>query len=168
MLEERQDRAEIVEFLRERFAERYIIPLESMQSRNGFIIMAVSCLLIEGIQSFREGWTQPTEKRRKPYRRFFRDYPSFGVSPFQADELYDNIRSGILHQGETYQGWRILRKGKLIAFDEKTLNASAFFKEVKKAFDQYLGKLEKANWGSPVWQRFRNRMNAVIKNCEPG
>src|SRR5438445_376264 len=106
--------------------------------------MAVNCLLIEAIQAFRNGWQGTTEKRKKPYRRFFKEHPSFGVLSSQADELYDNVRSGILHLGETYGGWRIHRRGPMLDFDNRTLNASLFFAEVQRCFEEYCEKLEHA------------------------
>src|SRR5262249_20476125 len=116
-MEVAQDRAGVVRFLRERFAERYFRPLESVQTPHGFFTMAISCLLIEAIQAFRNGWQGTTAQRKKPYRKFFQDHRSFGVSAAQADELYDNIRSGILHLGETFGGWRIRRRGAMLDFD---------------------------------------------------
>jgi hypothetical protein len=161
-----KDRREIAEFLRARFTERYFKPLESVKSPHGFFIMAISCLLIEAIQAFRNGWQGITEHRKKPYRKFFRDHPSFGVAPLQADELYANIRSGILHLGETYGGWRILRRGPLLDFENRTVNATLFFAEVHHSFEEYCAKLERSAWASDLWNKFRSRMNDLIRNCE--
>jgi hypothetical protein len=83
-MEAAKDCAAIAGFLRDRFTERYFAPLASVQVRHGFFIMAISCLLIEAIQAFRNGWQGITEQRKKPYRQFFRDHPSFGVTA----ELY--------------------------------------------------------------------------------
>jgi len=85
-LEAEKDREGIASFLHERFTERYFRPLQSMHAPHGFLTMAVSCLLIESIQAFRNGWQGVTEQRKKPYRKFFKDHPSFGVSPARADE----------------------------------------------------------------------------------
>ena len=81
LMETARDRMGIAQFLRERFTERFFRPLESMTAPHGFLIMAISCLLIESIQAFRNGWQGVTEQRKKPYRKFFRDHPSFGVAP---------------------------------------------------------------------------------------
>ncbi len=145
-MEAEKDRDEIVRFLRERFTERYFAPLESVQAPHGFFTMAVGCLLIETIQAFRNGWQGTTERRKKPYRKFFRDHPSFGVEPSQADALYDNIRSGILHLGETYGGWRIHRRGRMLDFANRTVNATLFYSEVKRSFKQ--GVLRQAGAGA--------------------
>jgi hypothetical protein len=165
-MEAAKDRKGIAQFLRERFNERYFRPVESMAAPHGFLITAVSCLLIESIHAFRNGWQGITEQRKKPYRRFFRDHVTFGVTPEQADELYDNIRSGIFHLGETYGGWRIHRRGPLLDFQHRTLNANLFFEKVQDCFEGYCQLLERSGWESEVWTKFRGRMNDLIRNCE--
>lgn len=165
LMETAQDRDRIVRFLRERFTERYFRPLESVQAPHGFFTMAISCLLIEAIQAFRNGWQGTTEQRKKPYRKFFRDHPAFGVASAEADELYDNIRSGILHLGETYGGWRIHRRGPMIDFENRTVHAGLFFVEVQRSFEAYCQQLERSPWASEIWGKSRNRMNDLIRNC---
>ena len=165
-LEAAKDREGIARFLRERFTERYFRPLESVQAPHGFFTMAISCLLIEAIQAFRNGWQGTTEQRKKPYRKFFQDHPSFGVTPAHADELYDNIRSGILHLGETYGGWRIRRSGPMLDFGNRTVNADLFFAEVQRSFEEYCEQLARRGWGSEIWVKFRDRMNDLIRHCE--
>jgi hypothetical protein len=164
-----QNRDKIVEFVRERFAERFLRPLFSISKdvKHGFCIMALSCMLTEAVISYQEGWQETTEKRKKPYRTFFREHPSFGVKTTeQADDLYDNVRSGILHLGETYGGWRVHRKGPLVDFTHRTINATRYAKEVEKALDMYCEQLERAPWKSEIWGKLRDRMHAVIKHCE--
>jgi len=165
-MEAEKDRQGIANFLRERFSECFFKPLQSAQAPHGFLTMAVSCLLIEAIQAFRNGWQGITEQRKKPYRKFFQDHRAFGVGPSQADELYDNIRSGILHLGETYGGWRIHRRGPMLDFKNRTVNAALFFAEVQASLEAYCEQLERAAWSSEIWGKFRSRMNDLIRNCE--
>ena len=80
--------------------------------------------------------------------------------------LYDNIRSGILHLGETYGGWRIHRRGPMLDFEFRTINATLFFVEVQRCFAEYCRQLERSPWTSDPWLKFRNRMNDLIRNCE--
>ncbi len=164
-LEEEQNRQEIARFVQERFSERYTEPLLSMRKKHGFCMMAICCLLIEAITAFRKGWQDPTTRRNKPYREFFAGHPSMAVTPPLADAIYDHIRSGIFHLGETTGGWRILRRGPLVDSNNKTVNAMRFLTEVQKSIDEYCLDLRRATWNKPIWQNFRNRMNALIRNC---
>src|SRR5437899_8158290 len=132
-LEAERNRQEIARFIKERFNEYYVAPLVSMQTKHGFCMMAISCLLIEAITAFRKGWQDPTTRRSKPYREFFADHPSLGVTPPLADALYDHVRSGIFHLGETTGGWKILRRGPLVDPGNKTINAARFVIEVSKS-----------------------------------
>ncbi|MGD0412998.1 MAG: hypothetical protein ABSC18_15005, partial [Verrucomicrobiota bacterium] len=52
------DKGEIAKFFVERFTERYITPINAAGCRckNGFCTMAVSCLMIEALESFWCGW----------------------------------------------------------------------------------------------------------------
>jgi hypothetical protein len=166
-LETMEDRDAIADFIWERFEERYLLPIESMGKKNGFCIMAICCLLIEAITAFHEGWAGRIEQRRKPYRIFFARFATFGVNPEeQADALYQNVRNGVLHLGETLGGWRILRKGPLVDFVNRTVNATRFAAEMRLCLAQYCNQLRRETWNKRVWQRFRNRMNELIRNCD--
>src|SRR6266487_2110500 len=160
-----QNRQKLSEFVKERFTERYIDPVLSMRKKNGFYMMAICCLLIEALTAFRKGWQDPTTRRSKPYREYFADHPSLDVDPALADALYDHVRSGIFHLGETTGGWRILRKGLTVNPINKAVNATKFVTEVRKSIDGYCEELTRATWHKPIWQNFRNRMNALIRNC---
>src|SRR6266571_1456463 len=64
----------IAKFLQQRLSERYITPLVVNPKKNGFLIMASSCLLIETMEAFRKGWSNtdkcilptPTDLRHPP------------------------------------------------------------------------------------------------------
>ena len=59
-----QDKDGIANFIYERFSERYIIPLKNvpLNKKNGFIIMAVGCFMIETLESFQHGWPNTNGK----------------------------------------------------------------------------------------------------------
>jgi hypothetical protein len=80
----------------------------------GFAMLALDCLLIDTIQSFREGRLKGSEARTaKAFVDFFRASARLSVE-FQSrrviDEFYDAIRCGLMHDGETRKGWRIKRR----------------------------------------------------------
>ncbi len=75
-LEREQNKQEIIRFIRERFKERYITPLRgnpSKKHKHGFCTMAICCLMIETLESFRQGWgnTQGKGKSKKAFKEFF-------------------------------------------------------------------------------------------------
>jgi hypothetical protein len=65
-------------------------------------------------------------------------------SPGFSDEktkFYDNIKCGILHQAETKDGYRILRKGPLLDSTKKTINAATFLGALKRCLDRYVREI---------------------------
>jgi hypothetical protein len=163
-----QDREGILAFLKERFYERYFSQLEQLKEPNGFFIMSVCAPLVEAIQAFRSGWKDIAKKRDKPYKEFFKDHLEFEVPSDRSKELYDAIRSGLSHNAETYHGWRIIKSGKVVNMEKKTINARAFLIKLRASFDRYLGTLAKRHWGTSEWEKVRNRMSGILQMCEGG
>ena len=153
-LEGQQDKQGIAKFIEERFIERYIAP------------MPVSCLLIEALESFRQGWPDSIGKSQLAFCNFFDTNVNFAFVHGFSQSFYKGVRCGILHQGETSGGWRIVRKGSLFDASSKTLNAKKFHDEVEVALKKYCAELREADWSEPIWKALRKKMNAVCKNCE--
>lgn len=163
------------QFVRQRLSERYIDPVraldlypETQDKKNGFYVMAVSCLLIETLVSFWRGWETTEGTKKKPgksgraFRLFFRTQPRF--TKFRATKFFKNVRCGILHQGETTGGWIIQRTGPL--FDgQKRINAKLFHDQLALAIDDYVAALQRAGSQSKLRLRFDKKMVAVINNC---
>jgi hypothetical protein len=168
-LEAEQKREEISDFIQERFKERYIIPLESIPTgkKHGFCIMAVCCLMIEALESFRQGWVKSKGKSKAAFCYFFDDNEPFRDFCGYAQEFYNNVRCGILHQAETTGGWRIKREGTLFDSASKIINATKFLKELAKCLENYCDELKKSHWNSDLWQKVRKKMNAICANCDP-
>ena len=66
-----QDAQKISEAIRRRFTERYIYPATDGQHKHGFTIMAISCLMIEALESFYLGWETSDGKSKAAFRSFF-------------------------------------------------------------------------------------------------
>lgn len=169
-LEDRGDREGIADFVRERFSERYIVPLRGGQ-KHGFCMMAICCLMIEALESFWQGWPDTKKRSKKAFRFFFercaRQSSPLGIFSEVADDFYEGVRCGILHQAETTKGWRIWRKGPVYSPERTTINATKFLNEMEKALAFYCNTLRDSPWDSEVWQNLRNKMKAVIENCSP-
>lgn len=169
-LEAQRDREGIANFILKRFSERYITPLRT-RKKHGFCTMAICCLMMEALESFWQGWPDTRNRSREAFHSFFercRGLSSpLGVFSQVADEFYEGIRCGILHQAETTRGWRILRTGPLYSPEAKTINATRFHNELESVLKLYCDTLRNSEWESSIWQNFRNKMRAVIANCNP-
>ena len=185
-----EDKISISNFFYHRLHSRYLKPFEyksklyAIDYKNGFSIMANCCLLIETFISFQKLELVDTKyKSRECFGIFFTEYNSF--SEFAQDafnekgklktrdegggpnDFYDNVRCGILHLGETRNGWKITRKISSPLFDEttKTINATKFSNRLKQVIKDYAEELENADWDSDIWKCFRVKMKAIIDNC---
>lgn len=165
--EQAQDKQKIAQFIHDRFAERYIIPLESVprDRKHGFTIMAVCCLMIEAIISFRLGLPDTKGRSRSCFEYFFQHARGFIEFKDMSDEFYRNIRCAILHQAEAKGGWRIRRDGPLFDKDTLTINASIFLTNLKSYLSDYRREVGQADWNDEIWQNLRKKMNSIIQNC---
>lgn len=174
-----QDKDGIANFLYERFSERYVIPLKNVprNQKNGFIIMAVGCFMIETLESFQHGWPntngkilyngEKIGKGKAAFFYFFNRYEQFHNFKNYEDDFYKNVRCGILHQSETTNGWRVLRSGPLFIKESKTINATEFLKRLDKCLGSFCDKLRRSEWESEIWKNLRKKVNAICKNCKP-
>lgn len=149
--------------------DRYIKPFEYKSEeyrsnyKNGFSIMASCSLMIETLECFYQGFETSDRKADIIFKKFFERNKE--LSEFK-DFFYKKIRCGILHQGETYGGYLIKRKGVLFDKKTKTINATKFLNEMKKMLENYKKELKKSEWDSEVWDNFRTKMRHIIKNCD--
>jgi hypothetical protein len=177
----RKNIAELVMFLRARHNERFFEPIRVLKGAHGnyqgygFAMMTLCSLLIETIQSFRDGlpttygaelarcrrlsrvpapFQIPSGLRvngKQAFQRFFRTYRGHfpGVN---AIRFYKNVRNGLLHQGQTKAGWTISQSGPH-AFDaaSKIIYRNNFTVALEECFEDYLRELGNATWTDSVW-----------------
>ncbi len=158
------DTQALAEEIYHRFMERFLIPLKSVpvHRRHGFFTMANCCLLVEAVQRYRQGLKdEKAGKKEQIYANFFRDFPGFSIDAESAKELYHTLRSGVLHLGET-KGWLIHRKGPIIDFEDKTINATAFQRQLERSLRAYRDELKRKKWASPEWQNVVVRLNGFF------
>ena len=157
----------IADFIERRFTERYITPMRvDASKKNGFTIMAVACLLIEALESFRQGWPNSDQKSQLAFCNFFDRTSNFTFIRGYSQDFYKNVRCEILHQGETTGGWHIRRKGPIFDKSTKTVNAKKFHDEIEKVLKHYCDELRKSSWDSEIWKALRKKMRAICRNCE--
>ena len=172
-----QDSDKVAEALRRRFTERYIEPVTPSDDKcnrkpvHGFTIMAVSCLLIESFESFRQGWANSNGQSQLAFCLFFDGHNDFATFRGHAAQFYKNVRCGILHQAETTGGWKITRKERTPLFDPgplPTINAILFLKHLRTVIDSFCDSLKTADWdSSEEWRNVHKKMRALCKNCYP-
>ena len=165
-MEEAKHREGIAALIRLRHRERYVNPVECSTHKHGFASMALACLLIETIQSFREGLGDTKGRSKQMFCRFLTHEPGFEIFGGIADQFFADIRCGLLHQGETRGGWTVTRRGPLFDATTKQLNATRFMKAVNGALTNYCTELAQADWNSGQWNKCRQRIAAIISNCD--
>ncbi len=161
-LEKAADRPALARFVVERFDERYFRPVEDSPSKHGFTSMAVACLAIETLESFYQGRPDTKNESKQMFRDFFERETPLRVFGGGGDWFYKDIRCGLLHQAEARGGWRIRRSGALFDQAARTINATAFLREVRRAVGVYARHLEQED---ESWTLFRDKMKAVCANC---
>jgi gamma-glutamylcyclotransferase (GGCT)/AIG2-like uncharacterized protein YtfP len=172
-----RDREAISAFVRQRFTERYVTPLRpertektektEMTEKHGFCTMAICCLMVEALESFWQGWENTSRRGQgqKAFCLFFDRESDFEGFRDHAIDFYRGVRSGILHQSETTNGWRIRRSGPLFCPQTKTINATKFHDALVNALDCYCEALRTSDWEDEIWRNFRKKMKSVIVNC---
>jgi hypothetical protein len=163
-------KCKIAEFFRGRMRERYIEPVLVLDAdeKNGFSIMALSCLMIETYETFRQGWPSSDNKSALAFCRFFDREDLFRDFRGHAQEFYKNVRCGILHRGETTGGWKITRAMGGLLFDPgtHTVHATKFHTQMAEVIDKYRDDLNANVLTSDIWKHLTIKMKATINNCE--
>jgi hypothetical protein len=164
-------KSKVAEFFWERVRERYIEPVLALNpdKKNGFSIMALSCLMIETYETFRQGWPSSSSKSALAFCCFFDREDLFRDFRGHAQQFYKNVRCGILHQGETTGGWQITRANGKALFNAgtHTIHATKFHGLLAKVIDKYRDDLNANLVTSDIWKHFLTKMKATVDNCGP-
>lgn len=164
----------LVDVIYHRLHRRYIVPLQTIprEYKSGFLIMASACLLIEAFQAFREGleYTRERGAGEERFLNFFTEDDAFISLAPHAHEFYINIRCGILHQAETYQGWRVRRDEDGPIFDpvSKVVNANAFLGALSLSVDNYCEALRTSDWNTKGWEAAKRKLGFICDHCATG
>jgi hypothetical protein len=164
-LEQAKDRDAIVAVIVDRFEQRYLDPVSrDCTKKHGFTMMAVSCLMIEALESFWEGWSDSSGRSEAAFRGFFSRWPLFQDFTSVSGAFYKHVRCGILHQAETTGGWRVVRAGPLLR--ERTVNAAKFLAALRATLHVYANSLRTEEWESDRWSAARKKMAAICRNTQ--
>lgn len=179
------------QFIYNRLYGRYIKPFDfdnrnyPDRYKNGFTIMANCCLLIETYTSFREkSFTDTNGKSERCFGWFFLnekrfvDFSKNGLSiedyinkPGRLNnkgvpkDFYINVRCGILHNAETRNGWKIIRRGAFYDENTKTINAFKFMNRLKSTLKDYKNELDDSDVSTDIWDSFVDRIKEIISKA---
>ncbi|NPD85145.1 hypothetical protein HNS38_10265 [Lentimicrobium sp. L6] len=165
-----------IQIFTHRFEPRYLEPIRLLiqtdaklpvrERKFGFTIMAISCLLIEALYSFRNGIVDNRNNGKPTFVDFLTKSDSF--KPYfdidSAEIFYDHIRNGILHQAETKEKTLIRDVGPLVRKinDSISINRTAFFEQLENEFHIYVDGLS-----NPVnivlRTHFKTKMDHICK-----
>lgn len=162
-----EDRAGIADLVQKRFQERYLKSVLDSTSRHGFTVLAVCCLMVEALESFRQGWPNSDGKSEAAFCGFFQAHDEFHDLRPVAHEFYRAVRCAILHQAETTQGWRVHRKkGRLLQEQGNIhwISAWEFARRLRVVLRHYCKALKTSDWKSPVWVKARVKLQRICKN----
>lgn len=172
-----EDWKQAVEMFKARITERFFKPVdklidtqESCEDTNGFVVLAIDCLVIETLQGFRDGLKNHKGESKNLFTKFLRSWKLFidalpqGLEPeVAAKDFYFDCRCALLHSGQT-DGFIVGVTGPAFAFEGKGLhkiNRTELHKELKAEFDRYLVELLKPASKEPR-DKFLAKMNAIF------
>ncbi len=163
------DAAAVAAFLQNRFDERYFVPINALTitQRNGFMTMAISCLVIEALEAFHQGWPSSDGKSQLAFCNFFDRWKEFHVFKGNAQAFWKNVRCGILHQAETTGGWSITLMPGTPIFDggKLRIQADEFHAAVARSLKSYTDQIKQANTADEIWKKCTVKLKAIVNNC---
>ena len=134
--------------------------------KNGFIIMTSCCLLIETIASYFEGINQTKKSGSEVFNFIFNKANEYNndLKDFVNEPFYKNVRCALLHQGETYNKFKIRRDGILYDRENKIINAKLFCDSLNQFLISYKKELCAEKWDGALWDNCRLKLRFIIQN----
>jgi hypothetical protein len=153
----------------DRIRGRFIRWIEVLISEqfSGFAVVALDCLFLETLWGFQNGKACPGDQ--KTYSAFLTGSRHFkqDFDPEAAESFHKNVRSAIVHDGETRRYWFIERNvpaGKVLERDSRSncfLNRTEFHRALVSEFEEWLKTLRDGDRGAR--DKMRKRMIQIGK-----
>ena len=160
-----ENRDEIADLIFERFFERYLEPFKNNPAKHGFSMMAAGCLMNESLYCFKKGRKQTGEAGGTAFENFFSESSALKNFIGYGEEFYKNVRCGILHQGETYRGWKILRKGVLFDRAANAVNATKYLNAMEQELKTFTDCLRVTSFNAKLWKGVIRKLDHICQNC---
>lgn len=169
------DWGKAIDIFKKRIASRYLEPVDMLikkdndrsptDRRYGFTILAIDCLLIETLQSFREGLNNTKGKSKDMFVNFLTQRESFrdDFKKDEAERFYYDIRCGILHQAEILGDSLLWSVGSVKGKNfngTPYLNRTKIHELIKKEVDLYCEELRN-NSEFNIRKNFRTKMKSI-------
>jgi hypothetical protein len=159
------NRTELASMVRRRFESRFVEPVCCNGTvRGGFAALALCCLAIQALQSFRSGAAQSNTERA--IEKFIRGNAEFNSLRGHEHAFYVNVRNALHHQAQTDGGWRINLSGPVFEPNSLSIGAQKFVQGFLTALGRYCSELAQTTNASPLWKSFLDKMEAIIKACD--
>lgn len=170
-----EDWQKAVNVFEQRISARYIEPVDLLLTaendlpykdrRFGFTVLSIDCLLIETIQSFKEGLVNTKGKSKEVFTRFLKEsdrFKDYFSTEDHRDKFYYEFRCGILHQAEVQSSALVYSAGELYTRDNgrETVNRNAVHRALVYEFREYLDKL-RAPESIELREKFKTKMDSV-------
>jgi hypothetical protein len=185
--------AQLADFIEARHQERFLRPIQELckaignTQGYGFASMAICCLLIETVQSYRDGL--PTTDNRElirlrqanrvperyqlpsnlkvrgenEFRRFFHDFRKC-FPKLSAASFYKNVRCALLHQGQTKHRWTLRAYGSEICDPvRRIIYRNKFAEALEDAFGEYLRDLRTKAWTDALWVKASRKIWWLVR-----
>lgn len=128
-------------------------------------MMAVGCLMIETLESFRLGILNTQGHSKEMFDSFFQTEESLFPDFKNIKRFYKDIRCGILHQAETTNAWRIILYGPIVDKEKRTINAEKFIEALQAALEKYKHDLEVNDFDTAIWRNVFFKLDDICNNC---
>lgn len=186
-LDEQWQRA--ITAIERRFAARFIEPADALRKLDaadqgafpegrGFAILALDCLLIETLFGYRRGRRTLFGETSDAFKAFLAGAPSFkddAALRARIPSFATAVRNGVLHDGETREGWIVWKSGppgilaEVLGDRRLVLYRDAFHSAVVAAQKEYFDAL-RAGAGTEEAElraRFRDRVDQLCDESSP-
>jgi cation transport regulator ChaC len=138
---------------------------DELPYRPGFAILALDCLLIDTIQSSREGRVTTGDVSSAQSFKNFLSSPRFtDFAKNDRGEFFQYVRNAILHNGETRKDWKIrIDAHRMLERDPvtrtRTINRQHFHAAIEAEFQDLVAQLRAGN--VEARRQFLRRMDAM-------
>lgn len=163
-------------FFFERLETRYFVPARAIAAigemkGEGFSMVTIQCSLIEFLQATREGRKYRILQEGETeddlaadeygssgpmFKRFLRENEPFSdvfTSNNKANDFYDCVRNGLLHEARTKKKWIILADSDDGSFFEKDGSAKILYRnDFQRELEEYVQRYGQELLGSPDLQ----------------